>query len=715
MTESPGGPDVVVIGNLTIDDVVHPDGETTMASPGGNAIHAAVSARIWGVSVGVVARVGADFPGTALGRLAEAGIDTLGLRPIDGPTVRNWVIYERDGRRHWVYRTAPGRSLEVAPRPEDLPAGWTAPQGRTPVVHVAAMPFRSARRIVEQIRADGPAVITLDTHEGWTAGRDEVVALARQVDVFVPSRDELTAVVGHDDPVRACAELLEAGVAAVVVKCGSEGAVVARPGAAVTHVAAAEVAVVDVTGAGDSFCGGLAAGLALGESLVVAAERGAATAGAAVGASGSLRLLRRAALAERLRTDRRPDAAAPTEPLSTGPTSSGPASTGPTSRSTSRPAPGDDSDVMEREITTTPAVIRDRLELAGGAASTVERLRESGVANLVLVGCGDSNFACQAATLALNRHSGLRVRWEHALDFARYGVRYQPEGTAVVVVSFSGQTGRTIEAAHQARAFGHLVIGLTGAPDSPMAKASDCILSAEIPTFGFSPGTSTYTAMLMTLLTLAGTLGSTGTGGSDTSGGDTGGTGAGGQYQRELARLPELAAETLRLSGEVSHEAARQLLGARMTVFLGAGPNEATAKFGAAKLFEGAQQVAAVTNIEEWAHEQYFITRPGDPVVLVAPSGASADRAAEILTEINYVDAAPVFVSDMAPPGPAVHLPVAAGVGEELSAVLTSIPLSQLGLHLMRLNGKRSYNFPDEDARREHYDTIHRVTIGQPA
>ena len=47
--------------------------------------------------------------------------------------------------------------------------------------------------------------------------------------------------------------------------------------------------------------------------------------------------------------------------------------------------------------------------------------------------------------------------------------------------------------------------------------------------------------------------------------------------------------------------------------------------------------------------------------------------------------------------------------------MLTSIPLSQIGLHLMRLSGKRSYNFPDEAASREHYDTIHRATIGEPA
>ncbi len=180
--QGPAEHDVIVIGNLTVDDVVHPNGETTMASPGGNTIYAATGALIWGLSVGAVARVGADFPAAALDRLRDAGLDTGGLRPIEGPTVRNWVIYEHDGRRSWVYRTPPERRLEVAPRPEDIPAGWTdQKQGHAPVVHVAAMPFESAARIVGHLRADGRrAIVTLDTHEAWSAGRDEVLALARQ-------------------------------------------------------------------------------------------------------------------------------------------------------------------------------------------------------------------------------------------------------------------------------------------------------------------------------------------------------------------------------------------------------------------------------------------------------------------------------------------------------------------------------------------------------
>jgi sugar/nucleoside kinase (ribokinase family) len=60
-----------------------------MASRGGNRIYAGTAARLWDVRVGLAARVGVDFPTAALGRLRTARLDTSGLRPIEGPTVRN--------------------------------------------------------------------------------------------------------------------------------------------------------------------------------------------------------------------------------------------------------------------------------------------------------------------------------------------------------------------------------------------------------------------------------------------------------------------------------------------------------------------------------------------------------------------------------------------------------------------------------------------------
>ena len=86
-------PDVVVCGNLTLDDVVAADGAATMGVPGGNVLHAALGARLWTPSVGLVTRAGEDAP-----ELSAAGaLD--GVVRVDGPTVRCWVLYEADGRR----------------------------------------------------------------------------------------------------------------------------------------------------------------------------------------------------------------------------------------------------------------------------------------------------------------------------------------------------------------------------------------------------------------------------------------------------------------------------------------------------------------------------------------------------------------------------------------------------------------------------------------
>src|SRR6266566_9498522 len=364
---------VIIIGNLTIDDVIQADGSSQMGTLGGNSVHAAAAALTWVGEVGVVARCGADFPAAALSRLREAGADTGGVRPVDGPTVRNWVIYEADGSRHWVYRTPPGRGAEVAPRPDDIPGAWLA---GAPVVHVAAMPLAAAAAIVRSVRARAAgAVITLDTHEGWRPGED-VLDTARLVDVFVPSHAELTELTGCDDPEQAADGLLAAGVKCVVVKLGGDGALVARPGSPPAWVPAAPAEVVDPTGAGDSFCGGFAAGLARGEDPVDAAWRGAVTAAAAIGAAGSLRLLDCGGLARDLLADR-PAAQPGPEPA---------AAAGPGTAATERD--GDYGiEAMDREIGTIPDVIAGQFADPGGhVRDLADWLAGRGVEHLYLTG-----------------------------------------------------------------------------------------------------------------------------------------------------------------------------------------------------------------------------------------------------------------------------------------------------------------------------------------
>ncbi len=360
---------------------------------------------------------------------------------------------------------------------------------------------------------------------------------------------------------------------------------------------------------------------------------------------------------------------------------------------------------MRREILTIPDVISDVLDDADGRiTAAAKRLAERRISHLWLTGCGDSAFAGHAAALAFQRHTPVTAHPVHALDLARYQIRGLPADSAVIATSYSGKVGRTIEAAIQARRAGHHVIALTNSQDTNLAQAAGDVLPVEVPTLGFSPGTSTYVAMLCTLLRLAAELAQLAGADGDLAG---------------LGRLPAQVETTLRLTANVAPAAAGLLLSAPWTAFLGAGPNEATARFGAAKLIEGAQRLGVATNLEEWAHEEYFVTSAGDPVVLINPSGAGHDRGAEILSELEFIGARPIVISDSPPAhdasAGALLLPIAVGVPEELSPVTACLPLALTGFHLARLAGKRSYNFASTAARDEHYETIHRVTVGEPA
>jgi sugar/nucleoside kinase (ribokinase family)/fructoselysine-6-P-deglycase FrlB-like protein len=686
----PAVPRVVVAGDLTLDDVVLPDGTTQMAAVGGDSLYTALGARLWEPQVGLVTRRGEDFPAAHLDRLAGLGVDIGGVCGIAGPTVRNWVIYEDDGRRSWVYRTPAGRSAEVAVRPGDIPAAWLAATP-PPVVHVAGMPLPAAEAIVAWVRERCPAaIITLDTHEDWVAGyQARLRHLAGLVDAFMPSREEVADLTGYDDPRRALAELGGLPTPIIVIKMGPDGCLVG--GRALRQPAAVGVSpgpVVDTTGAGDAFCGGMAAGLARGLDPVQAARRGAVSAGFAVAAFSSMHLASISPADAQARL-----ASAP--PQTTGI---------PITAGTGAAADRRDISVMLDEIRMIPRVIADQLAPGGaGTGRLSASLTDAGIEHLYIIGCGDSYFAGIGAALAFRKHAGLDAHAVHAMEMARYQVRYLPPASAVLAVSYSGRVGRTVEAAIQAKSFGHRVIALTGRRDGPLAACADDCLPVSVPTPGYSPGTSTYAAMQTALYDLAlrwgqarGTCSEAG--------------------RAALDRVPALAATAFDIAEQPARATAARLADRTWASFIGAGPSEASARFGAAKLIEGAQILGVGTNLEEWAHEEYFCSGKSTPVVVIAPTGAATDRASEIVSELVFIGADPIVISDQAPADPAVtHLPLPAGCAEEFAPAICAVPLSLLGCFTAMAGGKKSYNFPSEQAEHEHYETIHRVTRGVPA
>ena len=690
-------PRVIVVGNLTIDDVVLPDGTTKMASVGGNSLYTALGVRLWQPSVGIVTRCGEDFPHDLPAMLNALGIAAEGVVDIAGPTVRNWVVYETNGQRHWIYRTPRERSREVAVQEQDIPDTWLEVEP-SPVVHVTAMPIEAAEAIVDKVRRISPyARITLDTHEDYVADyRSRLRELASKVYAFLPSRAELHDLVGYDDPLRALADLSNLPTPVIVVKMGAEGVLVWDKASGTLHeVGIASGQVVDETGAGDAFCGGFAAGLSLGYSAVEAAQRGTISASYAVAGFSSMFL-----------THVEP-AEAQARILSDAPITHGlslPSSLTHVEVAGADRGISSGADIMRKEIAMIPRLLEEQHEnLAQPLSILARELHKANIEHFYLIGCGDSAFAGAATALAFQKHAGVQAEGVHALEMARYRVRYLPQRSAVVCISFSGKVGRTIEAAKQARRFGHRVLVLTGNPDSPLAKEATDIIQLSVPTLGYSPGTSTYLAILASLLDLAVIWGHTR--GVDTA-----------QAQRLLRNVSGLAEQTLEAGNDPAQKVAEQIAGHNWITFLGAGPNLATAQFGAAKLFEGPGKLGVATNIEEWAHEEYFVSGAGTPVFLIAPSGASHDRAGEILSELDFIGAHPVFISDVQPKETrGAYIPLAPGLPEEFSPLLAALPLSQFAFHLTQASGQERFEFPSPEVAKEHYETIHRATEGEPA
>ena len=83
---------------------------------------------------------------------------------------------------------------------------------------------------------------------------------------------------------------------------------------------------------------------------------------------------------------------------------------------------------------------------------------------------------------------------------------------------------------------------------------------------------------------------------------------------------------------ERSRELATAVADQKNFVFVGDGPNYATALFSAAKVIEAAGRHAMGQDTEEWAHLQYFVNvDPATPTFIISPAGRGHGRAAELV------------------------------------------------------------------------------------
>ncbi|HTX90895.1 MAG TPA: carbohydrate kinase family protein [Anaerolineales bacterium] len=280
-------PTFVLAGRLRRDYLLPPTGRPLLDVPGGNLLYSAAGLGVWDNQVGLLARVGEDYPHEWLRSFEKRGWDTRGIhilaKVLDLRFFQAWLdlqtVQNGNPVAHFAriglpfpksllgYQPAAEAdddrktSHPDSPRPDDIPEDYL----NAHAVHICPMDYVTAGRLLSAFRQASVTSITLDPSAAFMLGTalDDVRILLHGLTAFLPSEDELRALFwGRTDDLWQMAETLcSFGCEFIVIKRGARGQMLYDSATKKRwEIPAYPARPVDLSGAGDSFCGGFLAG-----------------------------------------------------------------------------------------------------------------------------------------------------------------------------------------------------------------------------------------------------------------------------------------------------------------------------------------------------------------------------------------------------------------------------------------------------------------------
>ena len=266
------GFDVVVVGSANLDLVARTSrlpkpGETVMGSNffeacGGKGVYQAIAAARAGAKTAFIGALGRDHAGEILlAALVNDGVDVSAVQRVSVPTGRALIGLSDDGENSIV--VVPGANHEITV--SDIEKHKALISTAKVLLCQLEVPLPVVQRAFEL--AGSSTTRILNPAPAQVIARE----LLSRVDVIIPNEHEVELLGG-------ARYLLTLGVNTVIVTQGEKGAMVVEA-TGTRQVDPFKVTPMDSTGAGDAFCGMLAARLAIGASVTVAL-RAAVIAGA---------------------------------------------------------------------------------------------------------------------------------------------------------------------------------------------------------------------------------------------------------------------------------------------------------------------------------------------------------------------------------------------------------------------------------------------------
>ncbi|MFB6258875.1 MAG: PfkB family carbohydrate kinase [Flavobacteriales bacterium] len=238
------------VGTVAFDRIETPFGETGKIV-GGAATYIGLSAINFVDKANLVSVVGEDFPQDALDDLDQKGIDREGLQIIEGGKTFFW-----HGKYHYDmnHRDTLETQLNVLDTFDPIiPDSYQGTKylmlgNLTPAVQLS---------VLERLK-ERPKLIALDTMNLWLdTAWDDLMKVVSKVDLLTINDEEARQMSGEHSLVKAAQKILELGPKFLVIKKGEHGALLFDKDKVFFAPALPLEDIVDPTGAGDTYAGGM--------------------------------------------------------------------------------------------------------------------------------------------------------------------------------------------------------------------------------------------------------------------------------------------------------------------------------------------------------------------------------------------------------------------------------------------------------------------------
>jgi sugar/nucleoside kinase (ribokinase family) len=277
----------VIAGRLQRNFVITPQGKAVLDTIGGSLFYAAAGAAVWETGIGLIGRVGEEYPQEWLAQAARRGLDIRGVHILpDAIDVRHFVAYPDSdttvtdnpvshfARLNLPYPktllgyTPPAPLIDSRTRPNqftlrqvDFPTDYLD----ATAAHLCPLDFLSHTLLPAVLRQGNINTLTLDPGANYMNPTfwDDVPVLLNGLSAFLCSEEKVKNLFqGRSTDLWEMAETLSSyGCETIVIKRGSRGQYLYdRHNHTKWIIPAYPAQVVDPTGAGDAFCGGFLAG-----------------------------------------------------------------------------------------------------------------------------------------------------------------------------------------------------------------------------------------------------------------------------------------------------------------------------------------------------------------------------------------------------------------------------------------------------------------------